>query len=177
MEEQGKILKTFLIASVIYTLAFGAPVKRDTTNAGNTITACALASIKTLCPNTTYSQLETWLSCSIDDLSDISVHDTGLYLEPLLQNDNFKRAVSKAVRMCIKNSDSDQKKCELATAAVTLQTTIRGFIAEYRKHGQFKHWIDCNISTDKADMKKTLCVASAYTLKVLAKVYTNWNGD
>ena len=51
MEGQGNILKTLLIAAVVYTLALGAPVNRDTSSStvtGNTVIsnvteACAAA--------------------------------------------------------------------------------------------------------------------------------------
>ena len=165
MERQGKILKTFLIVTVIYTVACGAPVKRDTsTSIGNMIEAL-VSSSNTLCHYTTQPR------CNGETFN-INIQDVDNYLQPLLLNDDFSRAVTEAEHTCFNNIGSEPRKCERAEAAITLQATIKLFIAKYRESGlTFSQWIDCS-PTDKEGMEQTLCWASTYAKQILKRIAT-----
>ena len=164
MEWQGKLLKTFLIASVIYTLTFGAPVKRDTGIGSGNVTEVAktrLTSINnSLCCNVTQ------FSCAVKDFSDfsgIANNDTDVYLEALLKDSNFTPMVREAVLMCFNSGTAD---CELARAALTLQDIINSFIDKYKSSGKNStYYLSCK-PTD-AEM---LCWANTYTVNLLNKV-------
>ena len=144
MEWQGKLLKTFLIASVIYTLTFGAPVKRDTCigsgsrnviNCNGNFTTDIVNITDTLCANCN----ETLLDCSFG-LNSIRVCELDRYLEPLLirSKTNYSQMASQAVELCFNSSATDctgAQDCKRATAVVRLQAIIKGAIAKYSEHG------------------------------------------
>ena len=102
MEAQGNILKTLLIAAVVYTLALGAPVKRDTsistvtsnTVISNVTEACAAATLTrhlTTCSNTTWNVTTVVNGGSYDENYAAEI----LWIK--LQEKNFKGAVCEAV--------------------------------------------------------------------------------
>ena len=103
MEAQGNILKTLLIAAVVYALALGAPVKRDTSSStvtsntviSNTVTeACEAATLTrhlTTCSNTTWSVTTVVNGGSYDENYAAEI----LWIK--LQEKNFKGAVCEAV--------------------------------------------------------------------------------
>ena len=155
MEVQVKALQTFLIVSVIYTLTIGAPVKRQAHDMVENAKSVLINIKDTLCPNTTQ------LSCNLG-LSKIDMADVDDYLKPVLELQ--KAALKQAVNKCISSTDLDPHNCELATAAIRLQTTIVDFVAI-----SVEAWnimINCTPPKD-ADMEQTLCRASLYTKKVL----------
>ena len=126
MEAQGNILKTLLIAAVVYTLTLGAPVKRDTSCNSVVIEACAAAN-KTRntmanCSNTTW---ELPMGQYNDE------NHTAVLLQANLQQYNFNRTVCEAVQRCLNHSDYVPQKCKLAAAAMELYVTVNKFIAEY----------------------------------------------
>ena len=179
MEAQGNILKTLLIVAVIYTLALGAPVKRDTSSSivtnntviSNTVTeACAAA---TLTRNLTTCSSTTWNVTTVVNGGSYDENNTAEILWIKLQEKNFNGAVCEAVQKCLNNTDSDPQKCKLAVAAMKLQDAIKRFIAE---HGT-KTWaqtlqIDCSTSTSGVEeVEHTLCDACTYTLDVLADIH------
>ena len=170
MKWQGKLLNTFLIASVIYTLTFGAPVKRQVcTSSGDVIKDGKRDIVNitdTLCAN------ETPLDCSFD-LNSISVNDTDKYLEALLDltQSNYLQMASQAVELCFNSSATDctgAQDCKRATAVARLQAIIKGVIAKYSEHGDqsTKYWIECK-PADERNMEQTLCWASEYTKQLL----------
>ena len=175
MEAQGNILKTLLIVAVIYTLALGAPVKRDTSSStvtnntviSNTVTeACAAATFTrnlTTCSNTTWN-VPTVVNGTYDKNYAAEI------LWKTLQDKNFKGAVCEAVQKCLNNTDFDPQKCKLAVAAMELQDTIKRFIAE---HGTKTLQIHCCPSTNEEEVEETLCDASVYTQKILAGILEN----
>ena len=177
MEALGNILKTLLIAAVVYTLALGAPVKRYTSSSAvtsntvisNTVTeACEAATLTrnlTTCSNTTWNVTTVANGGSYDENYAAEI----LWIK--LQEKNFNGAVCEAVQKCLNNTDFDPQKCKLAVAAMKLQDTIKRFIAE---HGT-KTWaqtlqIHCCTSTNEEEVEKTLCDASVYTQKILAGI-------
>ena len=132
MEGQGNILKTLLIVAVVYTLALGAPVKRDTSNSNftnntviNIVTeACAAATV-----------IRNIKNCSDTDIrvktADIySEGDAAIALSINLTTKKFSGAVCEAVWKCLNHRDSDRKKCKLAAAAMELHDTINKFICQ-----------------------------------------------
>ena len=162
MEGQGNILKTLLVAAVVYTLALGAPVKRDTSNS-TVAEACAAA-----------TDIENITNCP--DIRVITPDTTNEnsaaeYLWKILPENNFTVAVCEAVRKCLNHRDSYPEKCTLAAAAMELHDTINKFIV---KHGKKKYAqplrIDCCTSTDEVEVEGPLCYASVYTRKMLAKI-------
>ena len=181
MEWQGKLLKTFLnIASVIYTLTFGAPVKRDTNtssgsrnviNCNGNFTTDIVNITDTLCANCN----ETLLDCSFG-LNSIRVCDLDRYLEPLLirSKTNYSQMASQAVELCFNSSATDctgAQDCKRATAVVKLQAIIKGAIAsaeECSNCEDVKYRIPQNCKpADGGNMEQTLCWASEYTKKAL----------
>ena len=176
MEAQGSILKTLFIAAVIYTLALGAPVKRDTSSStvtsntviSNVTETCAAA---TLTRNLTACSSTTWNVPTVVNGS-YAENFAAEILWSTLQKKNFNGAVCEAVQKCLNNTDFDPQKCKLAAAAMELQDTIKRFIAE---HGT-KTWaqtlqIHCSTSTGGVEeVEHTLCDASVYTQKILAGI-------
>ena len=172
MEAQGNILKTLLIAAVVYTLALGAPVKRDTSSStvtnntviNNTVTeACAAATLTrnlTTCSNTTWNVTTVANGGTYDEIYAADI------LWEILQKKNFNGAVCEAVQKCLNNTDFDPQQCKLAVAAMELQDTIKQFIELGTKTLQ----IHCCPSTNEEEVEKTLCDASAYTQTVLAGI-------
>ena len=176
MEGQGNILKTLLIAAVVYTLALGAPVKKDTSSStvtsntviSNVTEACEAATVTrnlTTCSNTTWNVTTVVNNGSYDENYAAEI------LWSKLQEKNFNGAVCEAVQKCLNNTDFDPQKCKLAAAAMEFQDTIKRFIAE---HGT-KTWaqtlqIHCCTSTNEEEVEKTLCDASVYTQTVLAGI-------
>ena len=172
MEAQGNILKTLLIAAVGYTLALGAPVKRDTSSStvtsntviSNVTEACEAATLTrnlTTCSNTTWNVTTVVKGGSYDENYAADI------LWKTLQKKNFNGAVCEAVQKCLNNTDFDPQQCKLAVAAMKLQDTIKQFIAE---HGTKTLQIHCCPSTNEEEVEKTLCDASAYTQTVLAGI-------
>ena len=168
MEAQGNILKTLLIVAVIYTLALGAPVKRDTSN--STVTSSTVAEACAAARNT---------SKIVADCSSVTTETpTEIYHEPRaavhlgkeLLKGNFTGAVCEAVRKCLNHSDYDPKKCKLAAAAMELHDTVNKFIAKYETNDTQTLPIDCCTSTDEVKVKGPLCYASKYTLALLAGI-------
>ena len=164
MEAQGNILKTLLIVAVVYALALGAPVKRQTsssTDTNNTVVeACAAAkdTRKIVADCSPVTPTETY-----DEPRAVK------YLGNELLKRNFTGAVCEAVRKCLNYSDSDRNKCKLAAAAMKLHDTINKFIAEYDTNQTLPINCSCT-STDEVEVKWPLCYASKYTLDLLAEI-------
>ena len=168
MEGQGKLLKTFLIASVIYTLTFGAPVKSQSCKkTGDMMIKDALAELlcirDALCSNVARSSCVADKGLSTGGLAE---KDIGAYLEELLRQTKFSQMVKEAVLECFNSgaAECEPEKYKLATAAITLQSTIKGLITEYRNTGEGS-WEDS--LTCKPTDEETLCWADEYTVHLL----------
>ena len=162
MEGQGNILKTLLIAAVIYALALGAPVKRQTSSS---IVAEACAAAR----NTS----KIVADCSSVTTPNETYHEprAAAYLWNELLENKFTEAVCEAVQQCLNHSDYDPKKCKLAAAAMELHDTINKFIAKQgTKSDAQPLWIECCTSTDEVEVEKALCHASVYTRELLAGI-------
>ena len=162
MEGQGNILKTLLIAAVIYALALGVPVKRDTSSS-TVAEACAAA-----------ANVNKSLTMCSDDLKDNDTWSTynessaAKALSKKLTTKNFSEAVCEAVRKCLNHSNFERKKCKLAAAAMELHDTINRFIANSSAQTLP---INCSCtSTDEVEVEEPLCYASVYTLDLLAGI-------
>ena len=179
MEAQGNILKTLLIVAVVYTLALGAPVKRDTSSStvtnntviSNTVTeACEAATVTRKivadCPPVTPQTVDIYQE----------PHAAKYLWEELRKPENsFTGAVCEAVRKCLNHRDSDPKKCKLAAAAMKLHDTINKFIAKYETNDTQTLPINCSCTfTDEVEVEGPLCYASKYTQKILARIDDNW---
>ena len=173
LEGYDRILKTFLVTSVIYTLVVtGAPMKRDTCECANTGSltpdqrrARALVDINNiLCSNNTQD-----ISCGeYLRYSNVIIEDRDLYLKPV-QDGPFARAVTEAVYNCT-NTDYDPSICELATAALNLQYTIIEVIVENNRRGSSSTLQKPNYFPavrDDMDKLQTLCWASKYTKAIV----------
>ena len=167
MEGQGNILKTLLIAAVVYTLALGAPVKRDTSSNSAVMEAYAAANkTRNTMANCSKTTWELPMGTHYDK------NRTAELLQAKLQQYNFNRTVCEAVQKCLNNTDYVPQECKLAAAAMELHVTIKRFIAE---HGT-KTWaqtleIGCYTSTEEVeDMEKALCDASVYTQEILKDI-------
>ena len=173
MEGQGNILKTLLIAAAVYTLALGAPVKRDTS--GSNVTEICAAAKDTM----------NWAVCSSTNatrwpLPDFTIkpstYTENSTVDPLrkkLQNNSFWESVCEAVRKCL--NSSDLQDCMLAAATIRLQDTIRRFMV---RHGVETQTIPnvCNECTPPAvevEVEQTLCGASVYILDLLDEIQIN----
>ena len=172
MEGQGNILKTILIAAAIYTLALGAPVKRDTS--GNTVTeTCAAAawvrSNLLTCTSTTATK---WLKPSwATPYGHYNEGNVAGDLQAKLETHSFNEAVSEAVRKCSNDSDCDPQKCKLAAAAIILQDSATNFIAAYG--GSATAQTSCTTPTSSftdEEVQQILCNASVYIMKLLQDV-------
>ena len=166
MEAQGNILKTLLIVAVVYTLALGAPVKRDTSSNSAVMEAYAAAN----------KTRNTMANCSSTTWNVSTVVNNGSYdnnfaaeiLQAKLRQYNFNRTVCEAVQKCLNHSDYVPRKCKLAAAAIELHVTVNKFIAENEMETL---QIDCCTSTEEVeDMEKALCDACAYTQEILAGI-------
>ena len=165
MEGQGNILKTLLIAAIVYTLALGAPVKRDTSSS-TVAEACTAA-----------TDIKNIKNCSDTDILEETPHTysedyAAEALSEKLTTKNFSGAVCEAVRKCLNHSNFEQKNCKLAAAAMELHDTINKFIV---KHGTPRYAqplpINCSCtSTDEVEVEGPLCFASNYTLDLLAGI-------
>ena len=168
MEGQGNILKTLFIAAVVYTLALGAPVKRNTSSSIVT-EICSTAKhvrMSTMCSSATTTR---W-----SFLDHYEENFTAEILSQELQKQNFTGMVCEAVWKCLNSSDPDPQKCELAAAAIRLQDTIRRFMM---KHGE-ETWVqtmqnscnDCILPAVEVDIKQILCNATVYILDLLDEI-------
>ena len=167
MERQGSILKTLLIAAAIYTLALGAPVKRDTS--GNTVneTCAAAARVRRNLLTCTDTTATNWTkpSGAIGDYNEGSVARD---LPAKLETHSFNGAVREAVRKCYNNSDCDPQKCKLAAAAIILQDSTTNFIAAYG--GSATAQTSCTTPTSSftdEEVQQILCNASVYITDLL----------
>ena len=175
MKGQGNILKTLLIVAVVYTLALGAPVKRDTSN--STVTSnTVISNTVTEAASAAATDIKNIKNCSDTDILVItpntySEDDAAEYLSVNLTTKNFSGAVCEAVWKCLNHSNFEQKKCKVAAAAMELHDTINKFIV---KHGTTPYAqplpIDCCTSTDEVEVEGPLCYASVYTQKILAGI-------
>ena len=165
MEVQGNILKTLLIAAVIYTLALGAPVKRQTISS-IVAEACAAAKNTTKivadCSSTPTLTTPTYT---------YNESDAAAYLRKGLLENKFTGAVCEAVRKCLNHRDYEPKKCKLAAAAMELHDTVNKFIAKYETNDTQTLPINCSCtSTDEVEVEGPLCYASRYTRVILAGI-------
>ena len=169
MEGQGSILKTLLIAAVVYTLALGAPVNRDTSNS-TVAEACAAATVIRNIKNCSDTDIPVETPDTNDEYSAANA------LSINLTTKNFSGAVCEAVWKCLNHSNFEQKNCKLAAAAMELHDTINKFIAKYERiYDAQPLRIDCSCtSTDEVEVEKALCYASKYTLKILAEIDGYW---
>ena len=177
MKRQGISIKTLLIAAAVYTLALGAPVKRDTSF--NTVTnVCSAAKNLrglAMCSNSKQAWvLPIWANKTATSTDEDAAGD--LWEKLTKKKDYpFNRAVSGAVQKCFNNSDHTQQKCKLAAAAITLHDTIKDFITEYlgRTEAQeIQTEIDCNTTTPEVqdDVAQTLCPVGQYILNLLKEI-------
>ena len=147
-------------------------MKRDTcTNTGNMIED-ARAELVTI--NNTLCLQVSSISCEEnEDESKIAItpNDIATYLEPLLKlrNGTFSREIRKAVERCI-NTDYHRRTCEVAKAALTLQVTIRDFIAKCSGKGDNLTQSPSYTLTVNADTEQVLCWASTCTKQILDRV-------
>ena len=169
MEVQGNILKTLLIVAVVYTLALGAPVKRQTSSS-IVADACAAARdtrkiVAKYCPTVTPLTENTYDESRAAE-----------YLWEYLTEINFTGAVCEAVRKCLNHSDSYRKTCKLAAAAMELHDTINKIIAKPGAKTDAQPLpTNCSCtSTDEVEVEGPLCYASKYTLKILANIDDYW---
>ena len=162
MEVQGNILKTLLIAAVVYTLALGAPVKRQTSSSIVAEACEAAKDTENLCSNADKT------SCDINLPSNYDEAHAAEYLSAELKNHSFNGAVSEAVWACLNDSAANSQKCQLAAAAIILQDTIKAFFERNNETQAIQ--IDCDTSTDREKVVKTLCYASVFTREVLANI-------
>ena len=169
MERQGSILKTLLIAAAIYTLALGAPVKRDTS--GNTVneTCAAAARVRRNLLTCTDTTATNWTkpSWAIGDYNEGSVARD---LPAKLETHSFNGAVREAVRKCSNNSDCDPQKCKLAAAAIILQDSTTNFITAYGDSATAQ--TNCTTPTSTftdGEVQQILCNASVYIMKLLQR--------
>ena len=173
MEGQSSILKTFLIAAVIYTLTFGAPVKRDTENVIDKTCKAARRLYNLTIP------CETAMQCACSDLEETNYAPSPRKIaEKLISSTfNFTAAVREAVEICVNSSGPQQTKCTVAIAAITLQDMIKRFIGESNTDQILNQKeIDCsgNKTEVNAEMnEQTLCEASWCTMKCLRKLENN----
>ena len=168
MEGQGNILKTLLIAAVVYALALGVPVKRQTSS--STVTSNSSSSIVAEACAAARNTSKIVADCSPETLPTEDTYDEARaaeYLWNILPENNFTGAVCEAVRKCLNHTDSDRKKCTLAAAAIELHDTVNKFIA---KNGAKPLRIDCCTSTDEVEVEKALCHACVYTQDILAGI-------
>ena len=167
MEAQGSILKTLLIAAVVYALALGAPVKRQTSSSIVAEACEAAKDTENLCSNADKT------SCGIN-LPSTFHYDEAHAAEILsaeLKRRSFNGAVSEAVWKCLNDSAANSQKCQLGAAAIILQDTIKAFFKKYGENNETQAiQIDCDTSTDREKVAKTLCYASVCTRKVLAGI-------
>ena len=167
MEGQGNILKTLLIAAAVYTLALGAPVKKDTSS-NTVIKTCAAArNMSNLPTDTTATNWTkpTWYDPKSSTYNETNVADD---LQAQLQNHSFNGAVSEAVWKCYNNSDCDPQKCKLAVAAIILQDRTTNFIAVYG--GSATAQTSCTTPTSSftdEEVQQILCNASVYITDLL----------
>ena len=106
MEGQGNILKTLLIAAVVYTLALGAPVNRDT--------SCSIVAEACAAARNTKNFVADCSSVTLPTMDYYNKTDAAEYLWKILPANNFNGAVCEAVRKCLNHRYSDRKKCTLA---------------------------------------------------------------
>ena len=174
MEVQGNILKTLLIVAVVYTLALGAPVKRDISSS-TVAKACAAANDL---QNLTQHNETTTINCTCgqQDLYDACILARELKDDLKRTQVNFREAVRESVVKCF-NSDGFNKSCQLAIKAITLQDAINKFLVQVNLVKPYCQVLTqsvnyCSRNTTEVDAKveEKLYVASTCTLKCLGKL-------
>ena len=167
--------KILVIAAAVYTLALGAPVKRDTSvNTVAKVCSAAkdlqrLAKNLAMCSFTQNWTLPIWATPTGSSDEGSAARDL---LKKLTKDHPFNGAVSGAVLKCFNYSERSRHKCKLAAAAITLYDTTKDFITTYQDltHAQ-EIQIEIDWNTTRYDVMdkviQTLCPASAYILNLL----------
>ena len=178
MKGQGNILKTLLIAAVVYTLALGAPVKRDTSSS-TVAKACAAANYL---QNLTQHKENTTINCTCGQQAaqyDACTLARELNADLTRTQVNFREAVRESVVKCF-NSDGFNKSCQLAIKAITLQDAINKFLVQVNLVKpdcpvltQSVNYCSRNTTEVDAKVEEKLYVASTCTLKCLGKLDDN----